>query len=108
MADFEGVLMALAVLTALQVKHAETGTLYDGGGVRNRVYEESVRAVLRYTSPGGERGELGLGAMDRTSTQAAGRGDRAGQWSIRINDQWRVCFKFVKGDAVDVEVCDYH
>lgn len=35
-------------------------------------------------------------------------GDRAGQWSIRINDQWRVCFKFVKGDAVDVEICDYH
>ncbi len=35
-------------------------------------------------------------------------GDRAGQWSIRINDQWRLCFKFVKGDAVDVEICDYH
>jgi len=36
------------------------------------------------------------------------RGDRAGQWSIRINDQWRVCFRFRNGDAFDVEVTDYH
>jgi proteic killer suppression protein len=36
------------------------------------------------------------------------RGDRAGQWSIRINDQWRVCFRFENGDAFDVEIVDYH
>lgn len=36
------------------------------------------------------------------------RGDRAGQWSIRINDQWRVCFRFEGGDAWDVEIVDYH
>ena len=36
------------------------------------------------------------------------RGDRAGQWSIRINDQWRVCFRFENGDALDVEIVDYH
>jgi proteic killer suppression protein len=35
-------------------------------------------------------------------------GDRAGQWSIRINDQWRVCFRFDKGDASEVEIVDYH
>ncbi len=34
--------------------------------------------------------------------------DRAGQWSIRINDQWRVCFRFESGDAYDVEIVDYH
>ena len=34
--------------------------------------------------------------------------DRAGQWSIRINDQWRVCFHFENGDALDVEIVDYH
>ena len=34
--------------------------------------------------------------------------DRAGQWSIRINDQWRVCFRFSNGDAWDVEIVDYH
>ena len=36
------------------------------------------------------------------------RGDRAGQWSIRINDQWRVCFRFESGGAYDVEIVDYH
>lgn len=35
-------------------------------------------------------------------------GDRQGQFSIRINDQWRICFKFAKGDAFDVEIIDYH
>jgi proteic killer suppression protein len=36
------------------------------------------------------------------------KGDRAGQWSIRINDQWRICFRFEAGDAFDVEIVDYH
>ena len=35
-------------------------------------------------------------------------GDRAGQWSIRINGQWRICFRFEGADAFDVEVVDYH
>jgi proteic killer suppression protein len=36
------------------------------------------------------------------------RGDRKGQWSIRVNDQWRICFKFKNGDIFDVEIVDYH
>lgn len=36
------------------------------------------------------------------------KGDRTGQHAIRVNDQWRICFRFVDGDAHDVEVCDYH
>ena len=36
------------------------------------------------------------------------KGDRAGQWSVRINDQWRVCFRFKDGNALDVEIADYH
>jgi toxin HigB-1 len=35
-------------------------------------------------------------------------GDRKGQYSIRINDQWRICFHWEGGDAVDVEIVDYH
>ena len=34
--------------------------------------------------------------------------NRVGQWSIRINDQWRVCFRFEGGHAYDVEIVDYH
>jgi len=36
------------------------------------------------------------------------KGDRKGQHSISINAQWRICFRFVDGDAYDVEVCDSH
>ena len=36
------------------------------------------------------------------------KGDRAGQLSIRINDQWRVCFTWDDGNAGRVEICDYH
>jgi proteic killer suppression protein len=36
------------------------------------------------------------------------KGDRAGQHSIRINDQWRVCFSWKAGQACDVEIFDYH
>lgn len=35
-------------------------------------------------------------------------GNRKGQHSISINDQWRICFRFADGDAYDVEICDYH
>jgi proteic killer suppression protein len=35
-------------------------------------------------------------------------GDRKGQYSIRINDQWRICFRWRSGDAYDVEIVDYH
>ena len=36
------------------------------------------------------------------------KGERAGQFSIRINDQWRLCFRFDQGNAWDVEIVDYH
>ncbi|QQE64281.1 plasmid maintenance system killer protein [Leptolyngbya sp. BL0902] len=35
-------------------------------------------------------------------------GDRSGQYSIRINDQWRICFVWQAGEAFDVEIVDYH
>ncbi len=36
------------------------------------------------------------------------RGDRFGTWSIRVNDQWRLCFEWRDGDAYQVELVDYH
>ena len=35
-------------------------------------------------------------------------GDRAGQFSVRVNDQWRICFSWLDGEAHDVEIVDYH
>ena len=37
----------------------------------------------------------------------ASKGDREGQYSISINEQWRICFRFTEGDAYDVETTDY-
>lgn len=36
------------------------------------------------------------------------KGERKGQWSIRINDQWRICFEWRDGDAEQAEIVDYH
>ena len=36
------------------------------------------------------------------------KGNRKGQWSIRVNDQWRVCFHWTDGEASEVEIVDYH
>ncbi len=36
------------------------------------------------------------------------KGDRSGQWSVRINAQWRACFRFESEAALDVEIVDYH
>jgi proteic killer suppression protein len=36
------------------------------------------------------------------------KGDRKGQYSVRINDQYRICFRWKDGDAFDVEIADYH
>ena len=36
------------------------------------------------------------------------KGERKGQWSMRINDQWRICFRWNAGDAETVEIVDYH
>lgn len=36
------------------------------------------------------------------------RGDRQGQWAMTVNQRWRICFEFRKGDAFEVEIVDYH
>jgi proteic killer suppression protein len=56
---------------------------------------DSANAVADLRSPPGNR----LEALS---------GSRKGSWSIRINDQWRLCFRYEGGDAFDVEIVDYH
>ena len=36
------------------------------------------------------------------------KGDRRGQWSVRVSGNWRIVFRFVEGEAVDVDLIDYH
>jgi proteic killer suppression protein len=62
---------------------------------RKLLYLHRARALTDLRAPPGNRLE-------------ALRGDRQGQHSIRINDQWRICFRWQDGDAFDVEIVDYH
>ena len=48
-----------------------------------------------------------LGAIMGNHLEALA-GDRLGQYSIRVNDQWRICFRWVDPDALNVEIVDYH
>ena len=48
-----------------------------------------------------------LGAIPGNRPEALA-GDRRGQYSIRINDRWRICFRWDRVDAVDVAIVDYH
>ncbi len=62
---------------------------------RKLVYLDDADDLRDLTAPPGNRLE-------------ALHGDRVGQYSIRINDQYRICFKWAKGKAKDVEITDYH
>jgi proteic killer suppression protein len=66
-----------------------------GGGRRKLLLLHAAQRLEDLRHPPGNRLE-------------ALRGDRAGQHSLRINDQWRLCFRWVNGDAEDVEIVDYH
>lgn len=62
---------------------------------RKLLYLHSVRNLKDLSQPPGNKLE-------------SLKGDRKGQHSIRINDQWRVCFEWRDGDAFNVEIVDYH
>ena len=84
----------------------DTEALFNGKRIARFVNFE--RAALRKL----EQLDLALVIDDMRASPGnrleALKGDRAGQWSVRINDQWRVCFRFEDGNALDVEIADYH
>ena len=49
-----------------------------------------------------------MSAKARLVDEGGGITDGTRRWSIRVNDQWRVCFKWVGSNAEDVEIVDYH
>jgi len=85
----------------------ETQQLFTTGKSK-RLPPDLVRRALRrleYVDLAGDLNDLVVPPSNRLH---ALHGDRAGQHAIAINDQWRVCFRFVNGDAYDVEITDYH
>jgi len=85
----------------------ETQRFYSSGKSRRYPPAIQTRAAMRITQldAATRLDDLRLPPSNRLE---ALKGDRAGQHSIRINDQWRVCFRFEQGDAFDVQIIDYH
>ena len=84
----------------------DTESLARGRGVRRlRAIETVARRKLRQLEIAGRLDDLKVPPGNRLE---ALKGDRAGQHSIRINDQYRVCFRWSEGGPSDVEIVDYH
>ena len=85
---------------------AETRRFYSGGKSGRVPTEIRKRAAMRLVQLNAATRVEDL-RMPPSNRLEQLRGNRSGQWSIRINDQWRVCFRFEDGDAFDVEILDY-
>jgi proteic killer suppression protein len=87
-------------------KSAETAALSGGRRVKRlEAVESAARRKLRQLEIAGRLEDLRVPPRNRLE---ALRGDRAGQYSIRINDRFRICFRWSEAGAEDVEIVDYH
>ena len=87
-------------------RSADAEALFDDKQVaRFRAIERPARRKLLYLSQARSLQDLLVPPGNRLE---ALKGDRKGQHSIRINDQWRICFRWAEGHAFDEEIVDYH
>jgi proteic killer suppression protein len=87
-------------------KDRDTARLFDDELVAKfRAIERQARRKLLYLNRARMIQDLNIPPGNRLEIL---RGNRKGQHSIRINDQWRICFRWKDGDAHDVEIVDYH
>ena len=84
-----------------------TAAIFQGFEVRRlpRKIQAAARRKLKLIDAATDLQVLRVSRGDRLELL---KGNRAGQLSIRINDQWRICFRWQKQDAYDVEIVDYH
>lgn len=87
-------------------KDTDTRRFFEGGRIA-RFQAFAVQATRRLTVLD-SAAELRDLAMLRSNRLEALRGDRAGQYSVRINAQWRICFRWADDGPHDVEIVDYH
>ena len=78
-------------------------------GIRSRALPDDIQRVarrkLRMINNARDINDLRVPPGNRLE---ALKGDRTGQHSVRINQQWRICFRWDDGDAYDIEIVDYH
>ena len=84
----------------------ETEALYNTG--QSKVFSSIERIALRKLDMLHAAVKLETLKVPPGNRLEALKGDRQGQYSIRINDQWRICFRWEDHDAYDVEIVDYH
>ena len=82
--------------------------LISGGNISRKLPQDMQRNALKKLRQLDAAATLNDLRIPPSNRLEALRGDREGQHSIRINDQWRLCFCFQNGDAFDVEIVDYH
>lgn len=85
----------------------ETERFYASGKSRRLPPNIQRRAAMRLTQLDAATSIEDLRLPPSNRLEAL-KHDRSGLWSIRINQQWRVCCRFERGDAFDVEIVDYH
>ena len=84
----------------------KTRRMQAGKDIRDfQSFERQARIRLRHLNAAAALRDL---ARVRSNRLERLRGDRDGQYSIRINRQWRICFRWINNDAYDVEIVDYH
>lgn len=84
----------------------DTRALFEGRRVAR--FANIERIAMRKLQQIHAAGDLEFLRIPPNNRLEALKGDRRGQLSIRINDQWRVCFRFAAGHASEVEIVDYH
>ncbi len=92
------------MIRSFRDKDAEA-LFYDNAVPRFRNIERVARRKLLYLKAAERLEDLRVPPGNQLE---ALKGDRKGQHSIRINDQWRVCFRWHNGEVLDVEIVDYH
>lgn len=87
-------------------KCQDTEALFEGRRVARFVNIQSVALrKLAMLNRAATLGDLSISPNNRLEKL---KGDRKGIWSVRVNDQWRACFRLEDGNACDVEIVDYH
>lgn len=88
-------------------KNRDTRAVFDGEFVKSldQRIQQRTRERLKYLDSAIDLRDLMIPPSNQLE---ALKGERRGQYSIRINKQWRICFVWKDGDAFDVEIVDYH
>ncbi|MGD9597681.1 MAG: type II toxin-antitoxin system RelE/ParE family toxin [Steroidobacteraceae bacterium] len=88
-------------------RNRDTEAIFGGAFVKglDGQIQQRAREKLKYVDAASSLRDLAVPPSNQLESL---KGERKGQYSIRINKQWRICFTWEDGDAFDVEIVDYH